>query len=61
MPHVIPDSLFLEIFACGIENPGLWNPEFSSRNLRTSTWNAKSATWNSETKDCLGLSLVGIE
>ena len=27
-----PDSGIREIFACGIWNPGLWNPEYSSRN-----------------------------
>ena len=27
-----PDYGIREIFACGIRNPGLWNPEYSSRN-----------------------------
>ena len=27
-----PDCGIREIFACGIQNPGLWNSEFSSRN-----------------------------
>ena len=27
-----PDSTILEIFASGIRNPGLWNPEYSCRN-----------------------------
>ena len=27
-----PDSGIREIFACGIRNLGLWNPEYSPRN-----------------------------
>ena len=61
-----PDSWICEIFAwgigirtsfaCGIRNPGLWNPEYSSRNP-TKDWNPKSkfhwqrlesSTWNQE-------------
>ena len=46
-------------FACGIQNPGLWNPEYSSRNseskfalqiLESSTWNEASTAWNPESK-----------
>ena len=46
-------------FACGIQNPGLWNPEYSSRNseskfglqiLESSTWNGASTAWNPESK-----------
>ena len=36
-----PDSAIGENFACGIRNPGLWNPEFSSRNLE-SHWRLES-------------------
>ena len=27
----VRESRFLEIFACGIRNPGLWNPKYSYR------------------------------
>ena len=30
-----PDSGILANFACGIGNPEIWNPEFSSRNLES--------------------------
>ena len=30
-----PDSLIRENFACGIWNPGLWNSEYSLRNLES--------------------------
>ena len=30
-----PDSGIWEIFACGIQNPMLWNPEYISRNLES--------------------------
>ena len=26
------DSVILKIFACEIQNPGLWNPEYSLKN-----------------------------
>ena len=57
---------FQEIFACGIRNPGLWNPEYSSRNLeylydwdpevsmtknlKSSSRNAEPMEWNPESK-----------
>ena len=36
-----PDSAILEIFACGIWNPGPWNPEYSCRNPE-SQWQLES-------------------
>lgn len=57
---------FQEIFACGIRNPGLWNPEYGSRNLeclydwdpevsmtknlKSSSRNAEPMEWNPESK-----------
>ena len=37
-----------EIFACKIRNPGLWNPEYSSRNPESKTGRLESSTWNPE-------------
>ena len=43
-------------FCCGIRYPGLWNPEYSSKNpesykgLESSSWNPESTAWNPESK-----------
>ena len=52
------------MFACGIQNPGLWNPEYSAAGIRnpgstdkdmeSSTWSPKSTGWNPEPKPVLG-------
>ena len=55
--QVNPNSGNWEIFACGIRNPGLWNPEYRIRNP-TIDWNPESKfhwqkieiTWNPESK-----------
>ena len=60
------ESRFPEIFACGIRNRGLWDPEYSSRNLeylydwdpevsmtknlKSSSRNAEPMEWNPESK-----------
>ena len=60
-----------EIFACGIQNPGLWNPEFSSRDsevpLPIEIWNPKRRymihvldTW-SEPKSSIRLDKSGLD
>ena len=38
------DSGIREFFGCGIRNPGLWNPEYSSRNPEPKAWNPESKT-----------------
>ena len=37
-------SGILEIFACGIQNPGPWNPEYRAEGIQTPTndWNPES-------------------
>ena len=38
------NSGILETFSFGVRNPGLWNPEFSSRNPESTAWNLESKT-----------------
>ena len=61
-----PDSAIQEIFACGIQNPGLWNLEYSSRNPE-SHWRLKSGIQyfesemhgvESRIQDCLTTSVL---
>ena len=47
-----------ETFSFGVRNPGLWNPEFSSRNPESRiqaplTRNPESTAWNLESKTVL--------
>ena len=56
-----------ETFSCGIRNPGLWNPECSSRNpeskflwqvIRNPGQEFATHFVESRTQDCLGFSYI---
>ena len=60
---LLMESRIQEIFACGIWNSGLWNPEPHCKNwdlesnshfLESSTQNPESMSWNPESKSRLG-------